>query len=425
MSAQCLGMERAEIKRAAAYYREILGPPASLYNRFHTPIYLVLCILGVLANACFIVVLCRKSMRRNPFNHFLIAIAFCDGVLMASYFAFKEIELCNPIYFTYWWTAFTLLYAIFSVYFHSLSLWLTSTSSGSSNLNTSRSAVIAILMAVVISLIGSAPNMVRYEITDAGIWPVPDECFANHSRYAHNYEPGDEVHNYQLRQPAFWSCFWDQFSFWTAGLLLKILPCILLTVFMIQLIRLLVEARNRKARLCSTPGSACGSQAGASSSAGKGQAERTTTMLTIIVAVFLLTELPQGSLITRVLKEGRQSDLINSSVNFILYTTMSQAFRSELVVMFGFCFPPSVRRWHSKRRLKSNGASIRGPNTAAQTPTKKPHRLGAATTAEQTERLIENGEPTDRIHLIPRFFCSDLTGCIFVRFVQESLKNEV
>lgn len=68
---------------------------------------------------------------------------------------------------------------------------------------------------------------------------------------------------------------------------------------MTLLVRMLVEARERRSRLCaSNASSACGSQTGAGAAAtGKNQAERTTAMLTMIVALFLVTELPQGNFI--------------------------------------------------------------------------------------------------------------------------------
>ncbi|KAI6178828.1 Blue-sensitive opsin [Aphelenchoides besseyi] len=418
MTKGCTELESEEILIAMEYYEKMLSSVAAMYNSFHTPIYLVLCFLGVLANSCFIVVLCRRTMRKNPFNYFLIAIAICDLTLMASYFIFKQIKFCNPIYFSYLWTVVTLAYAITSVLFHSLSLWLTvmmavlrylvlreSTTSGSSKLNTYRSAWIGILIAVIISLIGNALNMIRYQIKDGGMAYVPLKCYANDSEYAHYFTP---------------------------GVILKIIPCALLTIFMIQMIRLLIEARDRKARLCSTPGSACGSQGPGSSNGGKGQAERTTMMLIVIVAVFLLCELPQvvgfsyyfllnakllsfpGILVvaTGSTKTVRYAlphlgnfvdllSLLNSSINFLLYSFMSQVFRSELVSMFGFCLPQSVRNWHSRRDLKSNGASTRGPNST-QTSTKKIQHRSAnptnrtdARAEHETEGLIDKDQTTE------------------------------
>ena len=73
---------------------------------------------------------------------------------------------------------------------------------------------------------------------------------------------------------------------------------------MMLLIRMLIDARDRRSRLvsrCAT-GVNCANGSGGrrqslTGGGAKSQAERTTAMLTIIVAVFLITELPQGILL--------------------------------------------------------------------------------------------------------------------------------
>ncbi|VDO60298.1 unnamed protein product [Onchocerca flexuosa] len=122
------------------------------------------------------------------------------------------------------------------------------------------------------------------------------------------------------------------------------IPCLLLTIFMTLLVRMLIEARERRIRLCR-------GQTGV-----KSQAERTTTMLTAIVAVFLVTELPQGILVFAIgLKPGIRYamqylgdfidvlSLINSSFNFILCALMISSnvliSRREFLLTFGSCCP--------------------------------------------------------------------------------------
>ncbi|KAI6182397.1 Blue-sensitive opsin [Aphelenchoides bicaudatus] len=415
----CLEIGSEDIQAAVIYYNDLLSVPSSLYNAVHVYVYHFLCVLGVLANICIVVVLWQPSMRKNPFNLFLIAVAVCDGFLMLSYFIFKQIEMCHPFFFSYTWTFYTLCYACTSVFLHSASLWLTvnmavlrflvlrdSSKSGTSKLNNYRTAIISIVVAIVISLIGATPNMLRYKLEDGGMADIPPRCYS--SKYAHYYSPGETVRNYGLARPAYWNCTLDRFSFWIAGLMLKIIPCCLLTVFMTLLVKMLLEAKERRSRLTnSNTGSACGTQ-GVVASGGKSQAERTTAMLVIIVFVFLLTEMPQAILLvaTGIQPTVRFAmphvgdfvdllSLLNSSVNFILYSTMSVLFRKEFLKTFGFCFPQPLKQWHSKRKLKSNGTSIRGINSGSQTPSTKRtnNRFGTPTTLDQTERLID-GENT-------------------------------
>uniref|UniRef100_A0A183CII9 G_PROTEIN_RECEP_F1_2 domain-containing protein n=1 Tax=Globodera pallida TaxID=36090 RepID=A0A183CII9_GLOPA len=90
MSGPCEDLDPAIIAQAKLYYFELLNGLSESYNTFHRFIYHFLCIIGVIANICFVVVLLRPTMRKNPFNLFLIAIAICDMSLMASYFMYKQ-----------------------------------------------------------------------------------------------------------------------------------------------------------------------------------------------------------------------------------------------------------------------------------------------------------------------------------------------
>lgn len=69
----------------------MLSATYQAYMPFHIFVYQFLCLAGVFANISIIVVLLRPTMRKNPFNTFLIAIAICDMTLMASYFIYKQV----------------------------------------------------------------------------------------------------------------------------------------------------------------------------------------------------------------------------------------------------------------------------------------------------------------------------------------------
>lgn len=84
----------------------------------------------------------------------------------------------------------------------------------------------------------------------------------------------------------------DVKKIWISAVILKIIPCVLLTIFMALLVWMLMEARERRARICG------------GATTGNSQAERTTAMLTCIVAVFLITELPQGIITSIMGKNG-------------------------------------------------------------------------------------------------------------------------
>lgn len=213
--------------------------------------------------------------------------------------------------------------------------------------------LLAIGVALVISLLGSIPNMLRYRITDRGSRPIPTYCTDNISSYSQHYltDRSRIVHAYSLARPDWWSCTWERINFWIAGLLLKLIPCMILTVFMTLLVRMLIEARSRRNRLLvnrQNSSSLVNVANTTTTSSTSSAAERTTTMLILIVLIFWICELPQGVF---VLASGMQPtllfamshfnelidllSLINSSFNFILYCAMSAQFRQQFLLMFG------------------------------------------------------------------------------------------
>ncbi|CAJ0964074.1 unnamed protein product, partial [Mesorhabditis belari] len=362
----CLdGVNRTEIQSVKDYWNRELDTLLTMFTVIHKYLYVPLCLVGVFANLAIVIVLLRPAMRRNPFNLFLMAIAICDATLMATYLGYKHVGECHPWFFSYYWLLYTKFYAMVSVFVHALSLWLTvnmavlrylvlfrgqSPQSNLPNCNSYSSASFAIICAMIIAVIGSLPNMLRYRVDGPEVLPLPSgfqkECSkGGYSTYWYPLIDVKELKGYSLDKPLWWNCDWERVNYWLASIVLKLIPCLLLTIFMTLLVRMLMEARERRSRLCG----------GATS--GNSQAERTTTMLTGIVAVFLVTEAPQGLLglaagfnprlqgLSGIL--GNTFDLlslINSSVNFVLYALMSHVFRREFLLTFGACCPKSTEQ---------------------------------------------------------------------------------
>ncbi|XGW20736.1 hypothetical protein V3C99_004040 [Haemonchus contortus] len=355
MSCMGLALNASELDELREYYRQILAPFTNVFSQIHSYLYVFLCVVGVFANIAIVVVLLRPAMRRSPFNLFLICIAICDATLMATYLLFKHVEFCHPWFFSHVWMIYTRFYAMFSVFVHSASLWFTVNmavmrylvlyrgSHAHSRLppcNGYPAACVAIIVGAVIALIGSLPNMLRYRIKFVKEMPVPGSCLE--TKYHASWDESDTIYRYDLVQPTWWNCQWERINFWVAACVLKLVPCVLLTVFMTLLVRMLIEARERRLRLCGGVPT------------GNSQAERTTAMLTGIVAVFLITELPQGILGLAVGINPRMMfitvplgnffdllSLINSAVNFVLCALMSHVFRREFLHTFSMCCPQS------------------------------------------------------------------------------------
>lgn len=142
------------------------------------------------------------------------------------------------------------------------------------------------------------------------------------------------------------------------GVLIKLLPCSILTVISIWLIRALYNANQHQKNLRNY--SACPS--GDKSLIKKihkadKRTDRTTKMLVAVLLLFLVTELPQGilGLMSGLLGWcffkrcydlfGELMDilaLLNGAINFVLYCSMSRQFRQTFRQMI---LQPRINRW--------------------------------------------------------------------------------
>jgi hypothetical protein len=153
-------------------------------------------------------------------------------------------------------------------------------------------------------------------------------------------------------------------NFWVYSVVIKIIPCVALTVLSLRLICALLEAKRRRAKLTGS---------GRKSADKERQTDRTTRMLLAVLMLFLITEFPQGilGLLTLLLGKrffqdcyqnmGEVMDmlaLVNSAINFILYCVMSRQFRNT----FSLLFLPS---WISK--AESQAQSHGNPTTTQVT----------------------------------------------------------
>ena len=131
------------------------------------------------------------------------------------------------------------------------------------------------------------------------------------------------------------------------SVVIKLIPCIALTVVSFRLINALIEAKRRKALLVSKRVTV--NAKGHPENNNESSSDRTTKMLLAVLLLFLITEFPQGimgllsiCLGDRFFKEcytslGDLMDLfalLNSAINFILYCVMSRKFRETFSQVF-------------------------------------------------------------------------------------------
>ncbi|KAH8272388.1 hypothetical protein KR018_002418, partial [Drosophila ironensis] len=211
-------------------------------------------------------------------------------------------------------------------------------------------------------------------------------------------------------------------TFLIYSVVIKLIPCIALTILSVRLILALLEAKRRRKMLTSKPIAAAtvansnGTKTTTSVNGSKAadrprknsktlekekQTDRTTRMLLAVLLLFLITEFPQGimGLLNALLGDAfflqcylRLSDLmdilalINSSINFILYCSMSKQFRTTFTLLFR---PKFLDKWLPVAQDEVAAAraerSAVAPALEKGPSRKQPHVVVAPTTTNITQ----------------------------------------
>lgn len=340
-------------------------PELKQFEYFYKPIHGYLaacvCVFGVLANILNIVVLTRKNMLTST-NVILTGLAISDGLTMALYFPWalamyviNGVEI-QPARDTYQLAQFQMAYAIMSVIVHSVSIWLTVTLAvfryvfirfprrGVRLCNIER-AKIACCIVVVAVLFVCLPNSLTYEIV--GEWyniTLQDGTFVNGT-----------VYWVDIKNSTSFEKIFKNLNFWIQAIFIKLLPCFMLTVFSLLLLKTMRDADKRRKRLLNKVPLSDGESGALSSGSNTGKklkkssrSNRTTRMLLTVVFLFILTNTPQGilSVLSGLIDKffhnvymplGDLLDimtLLNNGVNFVLYCTMSKQFRETFIKIF-------------------------------------------------------------------------------------------
>ena len=300
------------VKNATLLYgTESLHTFQDWYAGYHGYVSIIVCVFGVITSIFNIIVLTRKNMR-NTTNYILTALAFSDMLTMASYIPFAlqfyvlHGLLVSPERNVLPWIHFFYFHVNFTVTTHTTSIWLgvilslfryayvQVSQKGSQNFGP-RQTFIAIASVYVVSVIILIPNYMSLTIVSGQ--------HSNQTIYDITSIDTDSTYGYVV----------TALNFWIHALIIKLLPCALLTIFGILLICTLRTSHQRRKQLQkqSTPKQ--------EQSANNQQQEqpltkvtkpkrnkmlrsrdrdhsRTTTMLIVVIVLFLITELPQGIL---------------------------------------------------------------------------------------------------------------------------------
>ncbi|XGW06589.1 hypothetical protein V3C99_016700 [Haemonchus contortus] len=137
-------------------------------------------------------------------------------------------------------------------------------------------------------------------------------------------------------------------AFWTNGIFFKVVPCTLLTVSIIALLKIIRDVSHRRKSLAQVMNKK------------RMPRDHTTPMLVAVLSIFLVAELPQGMLhVCNAIYSNETFyqkiyiplgdlmdllSLLNSAVNFLIYCAMSRKFRTVFMQTFLSCLPDPLYR---------------------------------------------------------------------------------
>lgn len=349
------------------------------YSRVHGYIAVAVCLFGVLSNSANIVVLTRKNMISST-NIILLWLAVADLLTMLDYLPFaihfyinKPDVVAMPPFSTpeFSWICFLLFHASFSIVCHTIAIWLTialaifryiyicKPTRGSHYCSQKRACfvvVTVIILTIILCIPNYAVNTYDFQL-GSSLTDTLDHNAGNSSVRTQVNKSNGSLYYPQIKLPV--DSITNLVNSWVQAILIKLIPCFMLVTLTLLLLHAMHKAYRRRLKLKS--------QGRRAESDKHGEHNRTTGMLLAIVVLFTLTELPQGILtlmnifvncFTEVVynKLGDLLDimaLINNSVNFVLYCTMSKQFRTTFAAIF--CPPKSSRpKWLKLRLMNSH-----------------------------------------------------------------------
>ncbi|XP_023951848.2 G-protein coupled receptor dmsr-1 [Bicyclus anynana] len=338
------------------------------YNSIHGYISLLICLFGSLANALNVAVLTRRDLAAAPINRLLKWLAVADVFVMLEYVPFaiyRYLLFPGQTERPFSWAVYMLFHMHFTQILHTASILLTLSlaiwryiaikyPSHGPSLCTESRCTIAIMVSFLLPPILCIPSYFVFTIhQDYALDNMPTKVYYVDSNY--------DGRLYQI-------------NFWVHAVVIKLLPCLILTVISAWLIRVLYRANSRKKALKGY--SACPANTvvngngniftrkSTKRSKAERRTDRTTRMLVAVLLLFLLTEFPQGilGLMSGALGRcffkrcydlfGELMDalaLLNGAINFVLYCAMSKQFRTTFrQIMWNRCGPTPRATSHTE-----------------------------------------------------------------------------
>lgn len=158
-----------------------------------------------------------------------------------------------------------------------------------------------------------------------------------------------------------------QINFWVHAVVIKLLPCCILTIISLWLIKEVYNANQHQKKIRVYNSCPASNKAAKRQCKADKRTNRTTMMLVAVLLLFLVTELPQGilglmsGLLGRCFFKGCYDlfgelmdalALLNGAINFVLYCSMSRQFRMTFGQMM---WRGHLHRWPPPTASHSDG----------------------------------------------------------------------
>ncbi|CAL8091694.1 unnamed protein product [Calicophoron daubneyi] len=344
-----------------------------IFGKLHGPLSLAVCAFGIPTNLANIVVLTRPVMASSATNYLLFWLAVADLLTMVIYvpclyhfYIVRPNPMQHPAFSPYQrWVEYQTVTVSGVIIFHSQAIWITvllavfryihvGFPTNGPHLATKRRALIAVVITACLCVLFVLPNVVINYV---------DACLGPPNTPTNNKSTNSTVYYFVGSEPSEENL--DRFSiarlrtaqlhianFWLQAILLKIVPSFTLAVLTVLLINEMRNASKRRKILQQKDAKnhlRCLLRDGANRERIQQHNEsRTTALLLTILICFLTVEVPQGVLViclhlipdfhTNVYQPlGDFIDfitLVNESINFVIYTSMSHQFRKAFCHVF-------------------------------------------------------------------------------------------
>lgn len=276
------------------------------YKQVHGYLSIFVCVFGSIANVLNICILTSKKMR-SPTNFILTGLALADLVVMVEYIPFASsvyLTKSTSTRHTYGWAVFTLCHAMIPLTFHFISCCIT--------------VMLAIWRYLAITYPQKSKRWCNTERTIATLLATYSMCLLlivpwfSMSFQIRQYAIGEDnktkpiedlknmtINEVDIKYIVQHTSNLRNYTFWIYSVIMKLLPCFLLTLLSYKLILALLEAKERRKLLLGKKSIPMDNIKGKKdkvpiSSSNDQQADRTTRMLLAVLLLFLLTEFPQA-----------------------------------------------------------------------------------------------------------------------------------